>query len=342
MIRQKKDDMKMIYIQKKKMLSFLCVGVFFLFVFFISSSYAQTELSPPLSEVSSTDIDALSAPSLDLVVSAGGAVGTTATITAHTDYIDDNAVVFDWYLDGGTVPVLTGKAKTTFSFVTTKQSHRVHVIILSEGKKIAENTVPVHSFQVALAWHTDTFIPTDYQGKAFPSVGSQVTVVALPEIQNEKSDDLLYTWYLDAESKVRGVVGQDVFTFSVRKNIRSMSVIVEVSNPSRSIMVRHAVLIPIMKPEVILSSHKVVDVVPGDIKHIYASPFYFHITHHQELSYVWSFAGQEIVGTPPDAHLLTLSIPIDSATGVRYITLEAEDQRGRGERARTELAVQIQ
>ncbi|MBI1755095.1 hypothetical protein HYR65_02315, partial [Candidatus Azambacteria bacterium] len=213
-------------------------------VFLSGGAHAQNAgVLPSAQDVSAQaasdlNLDEFSAPSVDLVVSASGKMGTGASLAAKTTNIDDNAATFEWYLDDELAPSLVGRAKTAFSFTTSKPSHLVRVVVSINNKKVAENTAAIHSFNVALAWHTDTFVPAEYEGRALPIVGSRVTVSALPEIKNEQPEDLLYTWYVDAESRVRNVVGEQDFTFTVTKNVRFVSIIVEVSNQGQSITVR--------------------------------------------------------------------------------------------------------
>ncbi len=217
----------------------------------------------------------------------------------------------------------------------------MRLVISADGKKIAENTVSVNSFNVALVWSTDTFVPGSYDAKALPSVGSRVAVAALPEIRNEKPEDLLYTWYLDAESRVRNVIGEQEFVFTITKNVTSVSIIVEVSNLSQSLSVRSAINIPVVRPTVALSPGAPVFTVPGARTTLRATPLYFHVASMNELLFEWGFGGQSTLGVPPDPHVLTLIIPKESGTGTQMLTLTATNQRVLGEDARAEVEINV-
>lgn len=312
---------------------------------------AQTPSIPTAQDISnSLNLDQFSAPSVDIIVSTNGVVGTTAVLSAKTSNISDNASDFQWYLDDKLMPLQSGRARTSFSFQTTKQSHIVRLIVTESGQKITENSVSVNSFGVSVVWSADTFVPADYEGKALPIVGSVVTVTALPDIRGENPEDLLYTWYVDSESRVRGVANEQSFSFHVTKNVLFVPVVVEVSNAGQSMLVRQALTIPVMHPSVVLYhspekstalSPDAFSMNPGGKMNVYARPFYFHVQRASDLSYQWRFADTSAAGTPPDPDFLLLSIPESSGNGETTLTVSAESFIVPGERSNAELAVTI-
>jgi len=337
------------------------VMAFFLFIGFYA--YAQTDAPTAPSEqdiAGSLNLDQFSAPSVDIVVSASGVVGTTALLSARTSNISDNASEFQWYLDDRIMPLQSGKARTTFSFKTTEPFHLVRLVVLENGQKAAENTVSVSSFAVSLVWAADTFVPGDYEGKAMPIVGSRVTVTALPDIQGESPENLLYTWYVNSESQVRGVVNEQDFSFRITKNVSFVPVVVEVSNQSQSITVRQALTVPVLRPALFVYQGKEQPGSPpaggspqaglssgtafvsrGEKLSVYAKPFYFHIQSANDLSYQWQFNNQSAASVPPDPNFLLLAIPKDSGTGTRTLSVSATSFIVLGEQARAELTVNI-
>ena len=147
----------------------------------------------------------------------------------------------------------SGRARTSFSFTTTKPFHVVRLSLIENGKKITENTVSVASFNVSLLWRTNTFVPADYEGKALPAVGSTISLTAFPEIKGESPDDLLYTWSVNAESKVRNVLGEQEFSFTVTKNTSSVLFRL-VSTLNQSFTASKALNISLAKPHILLDT----------------------------------------------------------------------------------------
>ncbi|MEK7520440.1 MAG: hypothetical protein AAB581_04345 [Patescibacteria group bacterium] len=300
-------------------------------------AHAQTE-QPPIG------LDEFSAPSVEILVSFSGTIGSTAALTAHTTNIDDNTVVFLWYVDDKPAPLASGKAKTTFSFQATKSFHLVKLEVSQDGAVITQNSVSVSSFNVAVLWSADTFVPAEYEGKALPVVGSRVTVTAIPSVRDENPEDLLYTWYLDAESQVRGVVGEQDFSFTAPRGATFVSIIVEVTNAARSVSVERGITIPIARPQVVLYQNSTTDpafVSAGGTVAVRALPYYFRVASAHELAYAWEFADKTAQGVPPDPDTLTLAVPANSASGMRMLNVSVKNQRLLGENGHAELEVYI-
>lgn len=319
-------------------------GIFLLLsasLFFVPFFVLAQEIPDIASQGAMLGLEDLSASTVDLDVSSSGAPGSIAIIRARTANISDNTSSFDWYLDDQPMLLASGRAKTEFSFRTTKPFHIVRVVVSSEGKRIAENTASIGSFVVSLTWVTDTFVPADYAGKALPSVGSRITVTSFPDIRGESPENLLYTWYIDAESHVRNVLAEQEFSFVAPKNTSFVSIMVEVSNLSQSVSVSKAITIPLAKPSIVLDPPTPLSFVPGGKAVINARPFYFHIVSMNELSYEWFFGDKTIMGVPPDPQELTLIIPQDSSTGTQYLRMEATSNTVLGERARADLAITV-
>lgn len=290
-------------------------------------------------EAASLNFDDLSASTVELDVSSSGAPGSTAIIRARTTNISDYTSLFDWYLDDQPMLLASGRARTEFSFQTTKPFHIVRVVVSAEGLRIAENTASVQSFVTSLSWATDTFVPAHYEGRALPSVGSRITVTAFPEIRGEAPENLLYTWYIDAESQVRNVLAEQEFSFVALKNAPFVSIMVEVSNLSQSVMISKAIVIPLVKPTLVFDPAFPVSFVPTGQRDINAWPYYFHIANTNNLSYRWSFGGEAIIGIPPNPQELTLVIPETSGSGSQYLTVTAENNTVLGETARNSLEI---
>lgn len=309
--------------------------VLLLSAFFVATSaHAQTDI-PALG------FDEFSTPSVELISSSGGAIGSIISVTAKTANIDDNFVSFDWYLDDQPMLTRSGRARTGFSFATTKPFHVVRLSIIEDGEKIAENTASIASFNVSLAWRTNTFIPAGYEGKALPVVGSTITLTAIPEIKGESPDNLLYTWSVDAESRVRSVLGEQEFSFTVMKNVSSVFVSVEVSTLNQSSTASKAINISLVRPQILLNSTLPVFLAPGEKIELAAQPYYFNIVHATDLQYEWVFGGKSALGIPPDPNTLTLSIPPGSGAGSQILGVTAENRRTPGESGRASLEVNI-
>ena len=329
-----------------RVVSLLLVAVL-LFPSFLSAQEVNVDITSSVSDLANE----LSLPKVDLDISSSGRLGETATIKASTDNIFNEVSNFLWYLDDILDQRQSGKSKTNFSFTTSRENHVVRVVIEEGGEKITENAVLVSSYNVSLVWSAETYTPPEYEGKALPSRGSRVSVTAIPDIKDYEADELLYTWHLYAESKVRGVLGEDEFSFLITKSVDSIPVFVEVTNLSRSIVVNQAILIPVVRPSVVIYhkksertseiATKKVAITPGESVDIVAKPFNFRASKIADLNFLWEFIGQKAEGERGNPNILTLSIPENSGFGSENLKLQTTNKEVFQERVSSFLAINI-
>ena len=336
----------------KKYLIKINIVFIFLALIAVPQGISNAQQQPDISEeiLLNAQNDSL-IPSVELNASSSGVLGDTVNISTYTSNIDTSTAEFLWYIDDVFIGSKSGKGKTDFDFVTSRENHVVRLTIMNKNERITENAIFVSSYNVSMTWSTDTYTPPGYEGKALPSRKSRVTVTAIPEIAGYDSDELLYTWYLDGSSRVRGVVGRDDFSFPITGSIDEISVFVEVSNPARSITVTQAVIIPVVRPSVLIYSKKSerqaetaisrISVSPGDLKNLIAKPFNFRARNMIDFDYIWEFMGVRKMGERGYPNLLTLSIPENSGYGKRYLKLETANRNIASERATIELTIEI-
>ena len=124
---------------------------------------------------------------------------TTVTLSSYT--YDLNSVLITWSVDGK--KGLSGIGQKSFSInapALGKQTTVTAVLELPDGE-ISEVATISPSVMV-LVWQAyDSYVPPFYEGKAMPSPGSEVKVVALPEIKNGSSlvnpNNMTYSWQED-------------------------------------------------------------------------------------------------------------------------------------------------
>jgi|GEM_PF-2919761 len=342
------------YLKSKKIaLCLILVAISLLPVF----SYAQqgTATEPNEEQISQNAISSLendlSKPSVELDILSGGRIGQSVKVSAYTTNISKETSDFLWYIDDILDQGSSGKAKTELSFVTTKENHVVRLVIEQDHKKITENSILVNSYNIAMTWHADTYIPPEYPGKAMPIRNSDVTVTAIPDIRGYDPSELLYTWYIDGESRVRSVLGEQEFSLKITKNVSSLSVLVEVSNLSRSLTVSRAILIPVVRPTVVLyharsdkeaaTATAELSISPGASVNVTAKPFNFQASNISDFDYIWEFLGNQATGEKTDPELLTLSIPENSLLGDQDLHVKISNRRVFQEIAASILTVKI-
>ncbi len=299
----------------------------------------------------SPQVQILNTPSVSLNVSFAGRVGQIAKVTASAENFDPNTSVFAWYLGGDESPQLIGLGKIEFSFPVTKNRQVVRVVVFQEGKKITENSAVVNAFDVSLTWSADTYTPPEYEGKALPTRGSLVTVVALPQIPNYSKEDLIYTWYVNGESQLRRARGAYEFSFRVTRSVDNVFVMVDVKNLSGSISLREAVNIPVVRPSVEVyytdnldSKFKYSFTVPlkrGNELFLIAKPYNFKIDKIADLSFIWKYLKRQNPVSLDKPFLLKIYADKNSGKGSRDLELEVLNKMTNQERAFKNLEISI-
>lgn len=127
-------------------------------------------------------------------------------VVSLSSYVNNlDSVAITWSVGGKTAAV--GIGKKSFSVVAPEAGAEMRItasIALPDGT--VEKTVVLRPAVMALLWQAnDSYVPPFYRGKALPAVGSEIKIVAMPEIQsgfrtiNPKS--MVYVWKKDYENE---------------------------------------------------------------------------------------------------------------------------------------------
>ncbi len=153
---------------------------------------------------------------------------------------------------------------------------------------------------VTLTWTTDTYVPIDYQGKALPSRGSSIELVAQFSSQFNPQE-LIFNWFINNNiQKTESGLNKQVFRFNIGESISKNNIIkVEISNSEKNINFSSSLSLRAYEPEIVLTAKK----PPFGFSNQYqfsddqeieftAQPYFFNIKDIDELNYQWSFGKQ--------------------------------------------------
>ena len=142
---------------------------------------------------------------------------TTITLSSYGSNLD--SVSISWFLNGKKVS--SGIGEKSFStkapasgLVATVRA----VISLPDG--VIEKNVTIRPSVMVLLWQAnDSYVPPFYRGKAMPTSGSDIKVVAMPEIRNKSaavsSKNMTYAWQRNYNNDVGGSgYGKNFFIYS--------------------------------------------------------------------------------------------------------------------------------
>lgn len=164
--------------------------------------------------------------------------------------------------------------------------------------------------QFLVTWKASgSYIPSFYQGKALPTLGSKITA-SLELVSNGKLADLssqnIY-WYED-EVLVGGGAGVQQVTFSPFGTPPS-TLILDVELPQYSGgYLTHTVNIPFVEPTAVIDAPYPGQEFSSDLLTLQGIPFFFYATSSANLAYNWSVNGQ--TGTSAeDPQIAEITLP---------------------------------
>lgn len=198
---------------------------------------------------------------------------------------------------------------------------------------------PVQAADVTLTWSADTYVPPAYPGRALPSRGSSVEVIAHLE-SGSNPNSLIYKWTLDNRTALIGL-GEEVLQFRMsERSAEGHKVRLEVYALDNITLVASSNLLTIRpaEPEIAIETDSII-VTPNQAVEFTAHPYFFNITHPDELNYNWSFEGlsPERSGHEQDTFILRIGSVTESIQQVLEVWVAHPRQAL--QRASTKLAL---
>lgn len=127
----------------------------------------------------------------------------TITLNSYANNLD--SVLISWSVDGKPSTSDIGKKSFIVTAPEAGKEMRISVTVaLSDGN--LEKIIVLRPVVMALLWQAnDSYVPPFYKGKAMPSIGSEIKVVAMPEIKIQQKGSLgivnpknmVYAWKKD-------------------------------------------------------------------------------------------------------------------------------------------------
>lgn len=142
------------------------------------------------------------------VVPENPAPGENVSITLNSYASNLDSVLISWSVDGKSAS--SGIGKKSFSLNAPDaggETSVVATISLPDGS--IDKRIIIRPAVMTLLWQAnDSYVPPFYRGKAMPTPGSEVKVVAMPEIKTSSgmanSKNMTYAWKKDYTNNVDG------------------------------------------------------------------------------------------------------------------------------------------
>ncbi|MFC1700944.1 hypothetical protein ACFLZ0_02305 [Patescibacteria group bacterium] len=185
---------------------------------------------------------------------------------------------------------------------------------------------------ITLTWSTNTYIPAEYSGKALPTFGSKIEVVAIINDPNINQQKALYSWSFFRNNYLQERItekGKQTFNFDIGNSIYNIySIELEIQDEQSNIIGQsQSISIKPIKPQIILQSKltafdysninlKKYHAFPNQTIEFKATPYFFGTQNIDELNYDWRFgqekATQSINSENPNIFKLKISESINT------------------------------
>jgi len=132
------------------------------------------------------------------------AENTTITLVSYSSNLDN--VLISWFVSGK--KIISGIGEKSFSLQAPAAGSQVTVkavLALPDGQ--LEKSIIIRPAAMVLLWQAeDSYVPPFYRGKALPVLGSEIKVVAMPEIRTGTGQvspkNLTYSWKRNYSNEV--------------------------------------------------------------------------------------------------------------------------------------------
>lgn len=203
-----------------------------------------------------------------------------------------------------------------------------------------------------LVWSASSFTPPEYEGKALPTEGSEIKVVATPQNSGINSEEMIYRWLLDDDLKYQSNGrGKNYFIFTAQKPAGGRYEIeTQILDETENLLSRQFLTIKIYNPEILISDRqktylsKTIFAALGQELEFLSAPLFFNIENPQELDFSWEM-DDRIFSSPNQTNSQEVSVKIPSGKISEKITktilVNAVKKTDDFERSRREITLEI-
>ena len=270
--------------------------------------------------------------------------------------LDSSLVV--WYVNNKEVERGIGLKSYTFKTGSLGETTIVTIAVKTRAGRVIAKKLVFTSADVDILWEADTYTPYFYPGASLATSGSNIEVVAIPQILDSKgnlipSSRLIFTWRKDYKNLVNeSGYGKDSLSFRAGVSPSDHNLEVTVTSPNSVITANKKVTIPIGNPEVVVypykpltgidSSHAILSSylpTESDIS-LKAEPYYFptgEVTR-DNLVFNWTINNDKNITSIADKGLLNLTLD-KNREGIANINLNVFPLLNNNQQARENFKI---
>lgn len=232
---------------------------------------------------------------------------TTVRVTAQSFSFEIDRATLRWVVNGKEVASGVGQTTAEFATGASGSTLTIALTILTPQGNLIERELSFVLGSLDLIIEPQTYTPPFYRGRALPSYGAQLRLIALPDASAERND-FLYRWERDYEV-IEGLNGVARSVVSLRSPDFAANTTFSVEAISaNSQRLRREVAISNVEPLVVLYEQSalrgiiyeravpVQATLEGKEVTYVAEPYFFSVARRSDgvLSYQWTIDGSAI------------------------------------------------
>ncbi|MBU1246674.1 hypothetical protein KJ973_00330 [Patescibacteria group bacterium] len=245
-----------------------------------------------------------------------------------------------WYINEKVQ--VSGIGEKTFSFIVGEVEEKTTldiIIITEQGRRFDLQKIIVPT-SIDLLWEAQTYTPPFYRGKALPTEGSPIKVVAIPNTKDQKTK-YTYSWGVNKLFPLVDSSGYNrtSFILSGAKEKYSQKVVVSVSSFDGSKNTKKIIKITSVEPAVILYEKSIKNILNSPFLGqalsgakevnskglvIRAEPYFFSKTdlENNKLEYIWKINQSSIKNLKKQQREINFVPPTKESAGQQQSSIQ--------------------
>lgn len=172
----------------------------------------------------------------------------TASLNDYAGGVYGSTVV--WSLDGVKIPESTNQRKTSLTAGSAGETQNLTITLLKPGGGSSVITKDITPVYLDIIIEPQTRVPTFYQGRALPSLGSMVNATALINGDGVNTNNFVYTWTIGRVVIDQGPLrGRNKVSYTTPMG-KSAVMSLKVTNLQGETVARKSILIPSVTPTI--------------------------------------------------------------------------------------------
>ncbi len=165
---------------------------------------------------------------------------------------DTVGATINWFIDGQENTNVKNQYNFKLNTKAIGQATEIKVVATMPSGKTLTKTILLKPARVDVVIEANTLVPSFYQGRALPTIGSTIRVIATPYTgESTAAKDFTYAWKHDNQVLFGGPVkGKQVAEIEVGQGLEQI-ITVDVINKNGVTVARKSVVLPLHKPEVV-------------------------------------------------------------------------------------------